>query len=209
MLLMNDGEGFTDNTTRMGVGSSFWSWNAKAADLDNDGWQDIYVGNGFHFGDSFYEVQPNILFRNTGGKGFEEVASDWGLDDTINTPSYTYVDFDLDGDVDIVATGVLAPPRVFVNQQTRNNSVTFLLQDEIGNSFAIGSKITITYGDQHQRKEIKLSGGFMSFDNPVAHFGIASSTEIDGFLIAWPDGQATEFKGKLPANRFYRVRRKP
>ena len=209
MLLMNDGEGFTDNTTRMGVGSSFWSWNAKAADLDNDGWQDIYVGNGFHFGDSFYEVQPNILFRNTGGKGFEEVASDWGLDDTINTPSYTYVDFDLDGDVDIVATGVLAPPRVFVNRQSSNNSVTFLLQDEKGNAFGIGSKVTITYEHHRQRKEIKLSGGFMSFDNPVAHFGIATYSEISGFSITWPDGQVTEYTGTLPANHFYRVRRKP
>ncbi len=207
MLLMNDGEHFTDNTMRMGVGSSFWSWNAKAADLDNDGWQDIYVGNGFHFGDSFYEVQPNILFRNTGGDGFEEVASDWGLDDTINTPSYTYVDFDLDGDVDIVATGVLAPPRVFVNQQTANNSITFLLQDDNGNAFGIGSKVTITYGDHHQRKEIKLSGGFMSFDNPVAHFGIASFVTIDGFSIRWPDGQVTGYKGTLPANRFYRIQR--
>ena len=117
------------------------------------------------------------------------------------------MDFDLDGDVDIVATGVLAPPRVFVNQQTANNSITFLLQDENGNAFGIGSRVTITYGDHHQRKEIKLSGGFMSFDNPVAHFGIASFAEIDGFSVSWPDGQVTEYKGTLPANRFYRIRR--
>jgi uncharacterized membrane protein YraQ (UPF0718 family) len=208
VLLLNDGETFTDNTVQMDVGSSFWSWNAKAADLDDDGWQDIYVGNGFHFGDSFYEVQPNVLFRNTAGAGFEEVAFEWGLDDTINTPSYTYVDFDLDGDVDIVATGVLAPPRVFVNQQTKNNSVTFLLQDERGNSFAIGSRVTIEYGNHRQRKEIKLSGGFMSFDNPVAHFGIAAAVAIDGFSITWTDGQITEYTDVLPANRYYRILRK-
>jgi hypothetical protein len=207
VLLTNNGGTFSDTTEAMGVDSSFWSWNAKAADLDNDGWQDIYVGNGFHFGDSFYEVQPNVLFRNLGGDGFEEIAADWGLDDTINTPSYTYIDFDLDGDIDIIATGVLAPPRIFVNEHANGNSVTFLLEDERSNAFAIGSTITISYGDNQQRKEIKMSGGFMSFDNPAAHFGIASFSEIDSFSITWPDGQVTEHDGALPANRFYRVRR--
>jgi len=208
ILLMNNGKGFTDKTAATDVGSSFWSWNAKAADLDNDGWQDIYVGNGFHFGDSFYEVQPNVLFRNIAGEKFEERAADWGLDDTINTPSYTYVDLDLDGDIDIIATGVLSPPRVFVNQQTDNHSVTFLLEDEKSNWFAVGATVVIEYGDQRQRKEIKLSGGFMSFDNPVAHFGIAGHEAIDSVLVTWPDGQVTEHDGPLPANRFYRIRRK-
>ena len=208
MLLMNDGESFTDRTAAMGVTSSFWSWNAKAADLDNDGWQDIYVGNGFHFGDSFYEVQPNVMFRNIEGSGFEEIAAEWGLDDTINTPSYTYIDFDLDGDLDIIATGVLAPPRIFINQQHKNNSVSFWLRDDVGNAAAIGAVVTITYGTDHQRKEIKLSGGFMSFDNPVVHFGLASAEAIDSVSIAWPDGVTTEHVGKLPANRFYRVHRR-
>ena len=211
VLLINNSGRFSDQSVKLGVDSSYWSWNAKASDLDNDGWQDIYIGNGFHFGDSFYEVQANVLFRNIDGKGFEDIAPAWGLDDTINTPSYTYLDYDLDGDVDIVATGVLAPPRVYVNQQQTNNSVTFLLRQDRGNSLAIGAKVTINYGEQeerHQRKEIKLSGGFMSFDNPVAHFGIGSHSSIDSFSVTWPDGHVTTSDQHLPANRFYRIRRK-
>jgi len=211
ILLINDDGGFSDKSVRLGVDSSFWSWNAKAADLDNDGWQDIYVGNGFHFGDSFYEVQPNILFRNIGGTAFENVAPLWGLDDRINTPSYTYLDFDLDGDLDIIATGVLSPPRVYVNQQDEYNSLTFLLEQAGGNSAAIGAKVTIHYGKSEnlrQRKEIKLSGGFMSFDNTAVHFGIGRHESIDSFSVTWPDGHVTEHAMTLPANRFYRVQRK-
>lgn len=211
VLLMNYGDHFADEAELFGVASSFWSWNAKAADLDNDGWQDIYVGNGFHFGDRFYEVQANVLYHNIQGRRFEDVAPDWGLDDTINTPSYTYLDVDLDGDVDIIATGVLAPPRVYINQQTTNNSITFMLRQREGNTFAIGATITIEYGGQqqaHQRKEIKLSGGFMSFDNPVAHFGIGLHDSIDSFSIRWPDGHVTTSNVTLKANGFYRVVRK-
>jgi hypothetical protein len=148
-----------------------------------------------------------VFFRNIEGTGFEEVAAQWGLDDTINTPSYTYVDFDLDGDIDIVATGVLAPPRIFVNQKTSNHSVSFWLQDDVGIASAIGAVITITYGNDRQRKEIKMSGGFMSFDNPIVHFGLASVESIDSVSIVWPDGTSTDYSGKLPADRFYRIRR--
>lgn len=207
MLLTNNGKGFTDDTRKMGVASSFWSWNAKAADLDNDGWQDIYIGNGFHFGDSFYEVQANVLFRNLSGNGFEEVAAQWGLDDTINTPSYTYIDFDLDGDIDIIATGVLAAPRVFINRQVGSNSISFWLHNEANRGTTVGATVTIRYGDKQQRKEIKLSGGFMSFDNPLLHFGLASIESIDSVSIAWPDGVTTEYLEPMPANRFYRIKR--
>jgi len=210
VLLMGAGDRFVERGEEFGVESSFWSWNAKAADLDNDGWQDIYVGNGFHFGDSFYEVQENILFHNMEGRRFEQVQSRWGLDDTINTPSYTYLDLDLDGDLDIVATGVLAPPRIFLNQHAGRNSVTFLLSDERGNSSAIGAKITIQYGGQaklQQRKENKLSGGFMSFDNPAIHFGLGQYTAVDEVAVQWPDGETTVYQTPLPASGFYRIRR--
>ena len=209
-LLMGAGGRFVERGVELGVESSFWSWNAKAADLDNDSWQDIYVGNGFHFGDSFYEVQENILFHNIEGERFEQVQSRWGVDDSINTPSYTYLDLDLDGDLDIVATGVLAPPRVFLNQHTGRNSITFLLSDERGNSSAIGAKITIRYGGQaeiQQRKENKLSGGFMSFDNPAIHFGLGQYTAVDEVAVQWPDGETTVYQTSLPASGFYRIRR--
>ena len=208
---MNQGGSFVDEGERLGVDSSFWSWNAKASDLDNDGWQDIYIGNGFHFGDSFYEVQPNVMFRNMNGEGFQDVASAWGLDDTLNTPSYTYADIDLDGDVDIVATGVLAPPRAYFNQQSTNNSITFRLRQADDNSYAIGAKITITYGGQqqnHQRKEIKLSGGFLSFDNPVAQFGTGPNSSIDSLVVTRPDGHIPAYDESLKAIRIYRILRK-
>ena len=210
VLLMNTGEGFSDLGQEAGVDSSFWSWNAKAADLDNDEWQDIYVGNGFHFGDSFYEVQPNVMFRNLGGERFERAEIDWGLDDTINTPSYTYLDLDLDGDLDIVSTGVLAPPRVFRNLLSANQSISIVLRDRQGNSGAIGGSVTIRYGgpeERFQRRDARLSGGFLSFDNPVLHFGLGTHERVDEITVRWPDGETDRYAGPFAAGRFYRISR--
>ncbi len=210
VLLRQEEKGFRDRGREMGVDSSFWSWNAKAVDLDNDGWQDIYIGNGFHFGDSFYGIQENVLFHNLGGERFEEVGAPWGLNDPINTPSYTLLDLDLDGDMDIVATGVLSPPRVFINQNAKNHSISFMLTDDSGHKSAIGSVITINYGEGRtlrQLKQLKLSGGFMSFDQPVLQFGLGKHQSISGFSVQWPDGKVTKLNTSLAAGRVYRVRR--
>jgi len=47
MFYLNTGEGhFSDIAQMGGVASTDWSWSVLMADLDNDGWKDIYVTNG-------------------------------------------------------------------------------------------------------------------------------------------------------------------
>jgi len=48
-LLHNiSGEALVDVSRQAGVASTDWSWGALAADLDNDGWRDLYVANGIY-----------------------------------------------------------------------------------------------------------------------------------------------------------------
>ncbi len=47
VLLENDGSGRFAEIGRMtGLDATDWSWGALFADLDNDGWRDLYVANG-------------------------------------------------------------------------------------------------------------------------------------------------------------------
>ena len=47
-LLRNGGQGvFSDVTDPMAEGFGKWAWGAKFADLNNDGWEDLYVANGY------------------------------------------------------------------------------------------------------------------------------------------------------------------
>jgi len=85
------------------------------------------------------------------------------------------------------------------------------LQDSRGNTSAIGARVEIRYAGpeaRRQRQEVTLSGGFMSFDNPVAHFGLGPHEAIDELTVHWPDGEITQFDTEMPANGFYRVRRR-
>jgi hypothetical protein len=47
-LLKNSGQGqFEDLTSPMAEGFGGWAWGAKFADFNNDGWEDLYVANGY------------------------------------------------------------------------------------------------------------------------------------------------------------------
>jgi hypothetical protein len=47
-LFQNNGDGtFADVSVEAGVTMGRWAWGAQFADLNNDGWEDIYVANGY------------------------------------------------------------------------------------------------------------------------------------------------------------------
>ncbi len=207
-LLLADGNGkFKEVAKSMQVDKSFWSWNSKAADLDNDGWQDILVANGFGFGEQQNEIHSNVFFHNEQGQVFTRATEPAGLKELLNTPAYTYVDLDNDGDLDIVATAIMSSPRIYINQTTLRG-ISFALHDEKGNRSCIGCKVMVYYGDnQQQMRELKLSGGYLSFDAPIATFGLAQAKQVDRVVIQWSDGLKSEIRQPLAAGQRYRITR--
>ncbi len=207
LLLGEEGKPFKDISESTNTTTAEWSWNAKFADLDNDEWQDLYVVNGVLITQEF---APNTFFHNKQGKTFEQAEEAFGLGDRDHSSAYTYIDIENDGDLDIIANTQYGPFKVFINNENKNNSVTFKLRDDRGNSFCIGCKITIEYGEgevHHQFREIKASGGFRSFDAPLAHFGLARFKEIKSVQVRWTDGKINRFEQPFPANRIYRISR--
>ena len=61
-LLRNRGDGtFEDVTEAAGANPPGWFWGAVVADLDNDGWQDIYAANGWIYGRRDTEIELEFL----------------------------------------------------------------------------------------------------------------------------------------------------
>ena len=205
-FLVNQGGKFIEVAKDFGLDVTGWSWNAKFADLDNDGWQDIYVVNGFYFRRA---RESNYYFTNQSGTAFSDNTLESGLEDYLPSGSYVYADFDLDGDLDIVSAPFHGPLNYYSNNTVGNNSISFKLEDNIGNTRGINSKLTITYaGDQHQIREIKSSGGYQSFDPATAHFGLGKHKIVERLTINWSTGESNTIDGPFDANFFYVVKRR-
>jgi len=92
-LLRNNCDGtFNDVTAASGLASPATSTQTAAwADIDNDGFLDLFVGN---------ENRPSQLFRNTGKGTFEDIAPAAGVARAAFTKGVAAADYDRDGDVD-------------------------------------------------------------------------------------------------------------
>jgi hypothetical protein len=208
LLVARDNGTYDERAVEQGLEIGGWSWDVKIADVDNDGWQDVYVVNGTWIPN---EVSPsNLFFHNTGKGTFEEVSGPFGLEDYLITAAAVAADLDNDGDLDFVTIPVNGPVMTFINNAQSGKAIAFELRDRTGNRFGIGAKVEIRYGANgalKQMREIQLGGGFMSFDAPVAHFGLGSHDGIESVTVHWPDGVNTVVRGGLTAGARYRIER--
>lgn len=222
----NDNPKFSDVSRFAGVSSTDWSWAPLFADLDNDGWKDIFVSNGtrreINNKDYFKALEgekknkdslllkslripseriDNYAFRNKGDLTFEKANDYWGIQHKGFSTGSIYADLDNDGDLEIVTNNIDEEPSLFENMSSEaNNYLTIKLNGASKNRFGLGSRVTIKSGDQSQMQELTLSRGFQSSVAPEIHFGLGEKKVIDQLQIIWPDGKSEILRG-ISANQ--------
>ncbi|MEM9646880.1 MAG: VCBS repeat-containing protein [Bacteroidota bacterium] len=91
---------FKDITQTSGINTGkHWSNGVTFADVNNDGWVDIYISQG---GPKNRDQRKNLLFINQKNETFLESAQDYGLADVGISTQSAFFDFDKDGDLDCV-----------------------------------------------------------------------------------------------------------
>jgi hypothetical protein len=107
-LLRNNCNGtFTDVTQQSGLGESVTETNSAVwADIDNDGYLDLFIAN---------EKSPNQLFRNRGDGTFEDISHAAGIDRTDFSKGVTAADYDNDGYVDFYVSNLASPNLLYHN----------------------------------------------------------------------------------------------
>ncbi len=179
-LFHNNRDGtFTDVAMRMGVVQPLRSFSAWFFDYDNDGWPDLFVaGYNWRLSDVIdshlgrpHQGEICRLYRNVGGKRFEDVTKAVGLDVATCPMGSNFADFDNDGFLDIyLGTGatyysMLVPNRMFRNVE--------------GKRF---SDITTSSGTGHLQKGHAVACGDWDRDGNVDLFvEVGGATPGDAF----------------------------
>src|SRR5438067_8510273 len=150
-------------------------------DYDLDGRLDIFAANG-HVSDDIEKVQPRVsyaqrphLFRNLGGRRFEQVAAAPGsaLAQSFVARGAASADFDLDGDPDIVMTTNNGPAHLFRNDSGANHAVRISLRGTVSNRDAIGARVTVTLADgSRQWRMVKSGSSYLSQGELPVPFGL-------------------------------------
>ena len=219
-----------------GVDATDWSWSGLMADLDNDGWKDIFITNGiirrpidldyinFTYND---EAQTNLsslelaykmpdgavsnfAFRNKKDLTFENVSQTWGFEEPGYSMGTAYGDFDDDGDLDLVVNNLNAKASIYRNNTesvTENNYIKIKLEGNKGNAFGIGARVSIDTGEDNVNQELNPSRGWLSSVDYTLTFGIGKSTLAKSIIVEWSDG-SQQILTDIPANKTIVIRQR-
>jgi tetratricopeptide (TPR) repeat protein len=197
-LYRNDGNGrFTDVSWEAGFIYPIGIMAGNAADVDNDGYADLYFGTG---NPDLRRQEPNVLYQNTGHGTFVDRSRSAGVWSQGKGHGVTFVDWNADGYLEIYAEkggfyhGDLYHSSFFRNDTPHGNHYLFIdLAEEGGNRLAVGAGVTVTAGKLKIYKEVTSGRGFGSSDPPTLHFGLGRSPRIESLKVCWPDGKTVEY----------------
>ncbi len=192
-LYANDGAGnFTNVTDAAGLANGGWGWGATFFDYDNDG--DLDLGTAEGAIDPTFVFQRNRLYANDGSGVYDDKACELGLDHIGNDRAFLPFDLENDGDLDILVTSSVDPPRLYRNLADGANSwIRIQLYDPTSptNPRAIGATVTIQPqpGADIQRADLHLNEQFGGQRPAEAHFGFgAYQGDLFQVSIKWPNG---------------------
>lgn len=174
------GNRFNDITAKAGCGTTGWATGVSIVDINNDGYDDIYV---CVFGKNLLERAANLLFINQHDLTFKESAAEYGLADTGYSTQAVFFDYDKDGDLDMYLANYLL---------SAANANTIYPRDSTGRSLA-NDKLYRNDGFSPSTGEGKGEAGHPVFTDVT----LAANIKEDGYGLGvvvsdlnndnWPD----------------------
>ena len=193
-LYKNLGDGtFKDVTAETGTGGVYMTMGANFGDVDNDGFLDIYLGNG---GPEYGALAPNTLLRNDAGKKFMDITASSHTGDIHKGHGIGFADLDNDGNEDIIANlggatlGDAHALRLFPTSGRHNDWISLKLVGVKTNRAAIGARIKVSLenkglGTRSIYRTVG-SGGSFGASPMEQHVGLGPNAGNVKIEIDWP-----------------------
>jgi len=178
---------FTNVSADLGVTECWGSMSGNAADLDNDGYVDLVLGNG---GPQVATCGPPLVLQFD-GRRFRNVTFTAGLPRFGKSHGATIADLAGDGRLHILlASGGFYPAEpmpleVYRPRARLGNYLNLRLTGVRSNRDAIGARVRLVAGGRTQHRLVSGGSGFGSL--PLEqHFGVGAATSLEAVEIDWP-----------------------
>jgi hypothetical protein len=135
-------------------------------------------------------AQKDLLYENVGGK-FRDVSLEAGAALQVERVGrgLAVADFDNDGDLDVVITGVGQRPVLLSNQGgSSGNWITIRAQGQKSNRFGLGATVEVQTSAGRQVREVNNVASYLSSNDIRVHFGVGVAKRIERIDVRWPSG---------------------
>ncbi|MCB9223605.1 MAG: VCBS repeat-containing protein [Crocinitomicaceae bacterium] len=217
MLHLNTGMGtFQEIAQFAGVAKTDWSWAPLFLDMDMDGFQDLFITNGYKRDtknndigkmledakekkgelsiQEFLDLIPsvkieNFFFRNTGHLKFEDKRAEWGVDEKLNSNGAAYADLDGDGDLDLILNNVDTLASIYENTGKPEGQVLKIGLNKMPQAQLAGLIFEAHSSNVVQTKEAYFVRGYQSTMEKKIIFYAPANDSFRSLKIKTQDGR--------------------
>ncbi len=220
-LYLNErGRMFNDVSLRTGLHAAtrrFTTFGISTLDLRNDGRMQLYFGNGkanmaskvaMDEADGYAE-RDLLLEWSFENRRFTDVTAQAGpaLETALCTRGTAVIDYDNDGDMDLVTFANNGPVRLLRNNAPRSNhwlQVRCIGPDSKRDAYGAVVEVEVQ-GKKTRRRPLYVACSYCSSSDPRVHFGLGKTDRVVRLTVHWVDGKQSTWR-QVPADQLFVAR---
>ena len=157
--------------------------------------------------------QRNVLLRNDGGGGYDDVSGAVGLDLDQDGRSFAVFDYERDGDPDLALMAARGAPQLrLLRNDFAGRRATLAVRlvgsaravptagSEAGsNRDGVGARVSVETDRLRRTRVVLAASGFLSQGSKELLFGLGASESVRRLTVRWPSGLEQSF-ADVPLN---------
>jgi hypothetical protein len=191
------------------LGTSYVGWGAGFFDLEDRGWEDLFIANGHA---NFFprggggRFQRPVLLHNEGDGRFTDISRRGGpyFRREHNGRGVAFGDLDNDGRIDLVVSHLNEPVVLLRNEAGAGHHWLGVELASADHRDLVGARVVLEVGGVRMARFHQGGGSYLSSGDRRHVFGLGAGTEAGRLTVYWPSGRVRHWDG-LPIDRYTRL----